>query len=281
MDVNNGYAFPPPSLFINVQTEARRTLFFTNWLRHRTALIFRISTPLTDASPIGNQLWRTLLGQELELTTDDRARHTKSANRKQAIIDILASCINTADGISINLAGNNNVTWQGSELIPDQPIPPEIARQILWELSELNFRCELVGLDRRSHNDKLSANHSVSNERNITLPVPSTREDLLGRCFVGTSMLDIELQHAGQGLACPLWANRYRYILALRDVMVTWSGFRSYAASQRLLHLLDPPLFSAELTECQVNSLETLVTGYYTQAFFNHFGRAPVLPRHL
>lgn len=282
-DANNGYAFPHPSLFISVQTDARRTLFFTNWLRHRTALIFRISAPLTDASPIGNQMWRTLLGLPLERlpNKDDPARETKSAKRQQAIKNILASCINTADGISINLDDDNKVSWQGTELTPGEPISQEIARQILWELSELNFRCELVGLDRRLHDDRLSAGLPVPLDPGLPLPAPWTREDLQGRCFVGTSMLDIELKHANQGLACPVWSDRHQYLLALRNVMITWSGFRSYASSKGSLYLLEPPLFSSELTETQTNCLETLVTGFYTQSFFNCFGRPPVLPRRL
>lgn len=281
MDANNGYAFPHPSLFINVQTDPRRTLFFTNWLKHRSALIYRISVPLTDTSPIGSQMWCTLLGIPLERLPCEEAptRETKSAKRKQAIRDILASCINAADGISINLEDNNKVSWQGTELIPGEAVSPGIAQQILWELAELNFRCELVGLDRRSHDDKLSAEPPASLGPNIPLPAPLTREDLIGQCFVGTSMLDMELGHANQGLASPQWADRRQYLIALRNVMVTWSDFRSYASSKSFLDLLEPSLLV--LTESETHRLETLVSGFYAQSFYNFFGRAPVLPRRL
>lgn len=283
MDANNGYAFPHPSLFINIQTDERRTLFFINWLKHRSALIYRISAPRTDTSPIGNQMWRTLLGLPLERLSSEEAlaRETKSAKCKQAIGDILASCINAADGISINLNDDNKISWQGNEITPGKAVAPETSQQILWELSELNFRCELVGLDRRLHDNQLSANQPATLGPHVPLPALWTREDLLGRCFIGTSMLDIELGHANHGLACPQWTDRRRYLFALRNVMITWSGFQSYASSKNLLAFLEPPVLSSDMTENQTHHLEMLVSGFYTQSFFNCFGRAPILPRRL
>ncbi len=80
-------------------------------------------------------------------------RETKSAKRKQAIEEILSSCINVTEGISLNSVDNGTISWQGNELLSSTVPAPEIAREILWELSELNFRCELVGLDKRAHQD--------------------------------------------------------------------------------------------------------------------------------
>lgn len=269
-------------MFINVQTEARRTLFITNWLKHRSALIYRISIPRSDASPIGNQLWRTLLGLPLGWLNEEAATlETKSAKRKQVVKDILASCTNASDGVSINPEDDNKITWQGTELKPGTVPSPEIGRQILWELSELNFRCELVALDKRAHNDTLSLDPPpLAAGENTPTPMPLSREELVNRCFVGTSMLDIQLEHANMGLACPLWPDRRDYLVALRNVMETWSGFRDYASSKNCMDLLEPPVMS-EFTESKTRRLETLVTGFYTQTFFNFFGRAAVLPRRL
>lgn len=282
-DSKNGYAYPDPALFINVQTDAKCALYFANWLRHRTALIFRVSTPTTDTSPIGNQLWRTLLGLPLEILTNDATtRETKSAKRKQAIRDILANCVNPADGVSINPEDKPRISWQGMDIALGVVPSVQVARQILWEISELNFRCEFAALDNRAHDSTLSVGAlAPPTSLNTPLPAPLTREELLGRCFVGSSMLDVQLAHANQGLASPLWTERRNYLVAFYHVVVTWTGFQSYATSKSCLDLSRPLVVPSDLSENDTCQLETLVTGFYTQMFFNFFGRAAIIPRRI
>lgn len=286
MNAKNGYAYPDPGLFTSVQTETKRALYFANWLKHRTALIFRVSSPRTDASPIGNQLWRTLLGLPLENTSigmGNTTRETKGNKTKQAIMDILANCVNHSDGISINPENNNRISWQGTEIVPGIVPSVQVAQQILWELSELNFRCEFAALDRRAHDNTLSVGApapSASSKAPLPACLAAEREDLLGRCFVGSSMFNVQLAHKNQGLASPLWTERRDYLVAFRDVMTTWTGFQRYMASKNSLDLLQP-LVSSELSESYTVRLETLVARFYTQAFFNFFGRAAITPRRL
>ncbi len=152
------------------------------------------------------------------------------------------------------------------------------------ELSELNFRCELLALDKRAHNNTLSANTSNVSVPTIPSPAALTREDLLFRCFLGSSVVDVQQEHANQGLASPKWSDRRAYLIALYNVMLSWTGFESYALSTSTKDFLDllrnsPNLH--QLSEDSTRRLEVLVAGFYTQAFFNFFGRAAIIPRRL
>ena len=174
------------------------------------------------------------------------------------------------------------ISWQGTEIATRVVPPLQIARQILWELSELNFRCELAALDGRAHDGTLSEVVAPPSTGSSTpLPACLTREDLIGRCFPGSSIVNIQLTHANQGLASLLWTERRDYLVAFRDVLYTWANFQSYATSKGYLDLLRPFAASSELSENDTLRLETLLTGFYAQSFFNFFGRAPIIPRRL
>ncbi|KAJ7932872.1 hypothetical protein B0H13DRAFT_2515394 [Mycena leptocephala] len=68
----------------------------------------------------------------------------------------------------------------------------EQAREIIWDISETNFRFELMALDKRAS--------------------LRTREDEVTRCFPGGMLLGIPREHAQQGVALPDVEQRHRYI---------------------------------------------------------------------
>lgn len=241
-------------------------------------MLYRVTLRSAYSSPISNQLWRTLLGLPLaQKKNASTVPETKSAKRQQAVFDILANCLNTSDGISINTSPSTEITWQGITLQTDVAPSTNIARQILWELTELNFHSELVALDYRAHNaPPLTRAIPLESEKpGIPQAPPDTREDLIARCFSGNHLaISANLDDANKGLAAPLWTDRRQYLVALHSLMSTWTGFHAYAASNFFTILITSPEL---LTENETNLLEHLVAGFYTQSFFNFFGRAAII----
>jgi hypothetical protein len=132
-----------------------------------------------------------------------------------------------------------------------------VAKQIIWQIAEVNFRFELYALDRRA---------SLCD-----------RADMLKYCFAGGMLLHVPLELSRHGLASQDLAERHRYHLRLASLMLDWSVpstrhpaaiFRGIASRETWSHQ-------------EMEDLETAVTDYYTQCFFELFGRAAVLPMRL
>ena len=79
-------------------------------------------------------------------------------------------------------------------------------------------------------------------------------------------MLVVDFQFAGQGLAAQDWKSRTPYLVALRNVMKSWAGFNA-------LHDLN------KHSQENILALEQALVRFYTQTFYNTFGRAASVPR--
>jgi hypothetical protein len=129
---------------------------------------------------------------------------------------------------------------------PVYPIP--VAKQIIWQIAEVNFRFELYALDRRA---------SLCDQA-----------DMLKYCFAGGMLLHVPLELSRHGLASQDLTERHRYHSRLANLMLDWSVpstprpaiFRGIASQETWSHQ-------------EMEDLEKAVTGYYTQCFFELFGR--------
>lgn len=264
---DSGYVFPDPGLFIGVTTAERQATYLTNYLIHRSELIFRLSNSNSSASPISNSLWRTFLTYGSQPLAPN-ASQTQAANRRKVVMDILANC---SEGTGVDASPKVQPTsfvWRDTQVSLGTMPSLTICREILWELYELNFRFEFLGLDRRAHVSK--GNASASDLRG--------REDLIGKCFArppGSSLLVADVEYGNKGLAAESWSDRVPYVLAMRDVMKTWSGQRPQEFSRVLSTRPEQP------SEQVLLALESAVARFYTQMFFNHFGRAAIVPHRL
>ncbi|KAI5988569.1 hypothetical protein EDD15DRAFT_2172284, partial [Pisolithus albus] len=136
--VDPGYHFPKPTLFVNVSTPERKKTYLFNWLSACPLWISQVSvrSPSKFPSP---QMWRDFLN-----TIDtDQPSSTRSASMKSAVWDIFGENI-------IHVAqAPEEIEWQGmqvSSVLLFYP-PLWLIHSILWELYELNFCYELYALD--------------------------------------------------------------------------------------------------------------------------------------
>ena len=139
---------------------------------------------------------------------------------------------------------------------PSLPSDSE-ARDILWCLSELNFRFELLALHKRA-----GPGHSAMECDQVvrdTLQV--------------TSLQAVDMNTAREGLHSDNWRSRLPSLLRLASIMRVWSG------DKPLPLLQDKPV--VEYTECDTGVLEEAVARFYTDSFFIYFGRAAIIPTRL
>ncbi|KAF5371871.1 hypothetical protein D9615_009520 [Tricholomella constricta] len=255
-----GYAFPEPASFIAYQNRDRRASTLRCWLRYRVAFIHRLSVNGLTARPMSGKAWRDLLGLDwLEHSSSgsDRKkadRQTKSATRLELLSDFLQNCLGAED-ISNSEVAHGSETWQGK---PFGDLQDQDFEEILWEMAELNFRQELLALQiyiRRG-----DADFDLYQE-----------QQRVANCFPGGQLLVTPLSEANTGIASYDEEERCRYLLELQRLMRPWPGKK-------------PDIFHVDSwrwSTGDVQALEAAIAKFYTQTFFNHFRRAPIIPRRL
>ncbi|KAI5986472.1 hypothetical protein EDD15DRAFT_2373180 [Pisolithus albus] len=143
--IDPGYRFPKPTLFANVASPQRKKTYLLNWLAARPLWISRVDVrpPSKFLSP---QMWRDFLNT-ISISTEQPSS-TYSAASKSVVRDILGDdIVHLAQGLA---GAPEAITWCGMEVqvasLSDPPL--QFMRSLLWELYELNFRYELLALDR-------------------------------------------------------------------------------------------------------------------------------------
>lgn len=244
---NSKYVFPEPGIFTGVRNEVRCARYFTTWNHVKAICLFRAFAASSTAIPLTPQEWRDLLIGNLNGTFNGETNR----ERQQKIRGIFANCLAE---LSMDFESFTPI-----EITP-QPLVQSEAQKVLWELSELNFRFELLALDKRA--SAVNSNEALE------------RQDMVVKCFASGGLIP-ELRDSTRGLASLTWQERLPFLLRLRALMRDWKG-------NKPTPLLLPDLDALDLYyEQDAGALEDAVARFYTQSFFNHFGRAAVIPTRL
>lgn len=249
-----GYVFPEPATFMSIQSPDRQLSFFRSWLKYREALLYRVSASGSDARPMPNSVWRTLLSLEYVSKDSNRSTETRSHKLREMVQDFLQNCLQEGEVGLASIETNTEVTWNGKAFAD---LGKDDFEEILWELAELNFRFELMALDSRASTNKVD------------------RQKLVSACFprppAGASLVVVDLSVANHGLASIEEEERKEYVQALRKVMSSWRGEM-------------PPILGIETfrwNRGEFEELEETVTSHYCKTFYSYFRRAPIVPRRL
>ncbi|KAJ3831040.1 hypothetical protein F5878DRAFT_495093, partial [Lentinula raphanica] len=135
--------------------------------------------------------------------------------------------------------------------------PKEIASQIIWELTELSFRQDLITLDRRLDTSGLSV---------------TQRNALLDACWVG-SRFQVDITKAEEGLGASDIEKRTPYIHALYQLMRSWKGTKPDE-----LYCGFPDNHDAHNYVDLVETVEKSLAIFYTTSFLTCFARAASIP---
>ncbi|KAJ7028234.1 hypothetical protein C8F04DRAFT_1266136 [Mycena alexandri] len=153
-------------------------------------------------------------------------------------------------GVAASGTENLGALPVADELVPEFTL--EETREIIWEVAEAGFRFELCALDR-----KASGKQRLAQVKD---------------CFAGHMLIGTPLRLAKLGWAAPTLEERHRYVARTAQLMVDW---RTSSSPLRILQrVVDRRPWSVS----GMQELETAVCEYYTQAFWEHFGHAAVLP---
>ncbi|KAJ3970823.1 hypothetical protein EV361DRAFT_992937 [Lentinula raphanica] len=180
--VDCGYFLPPPRLLDAPATPLLRTFYYRSWLKLRPIILQNLNG-LAKPVNLSAKRWRSLL--------DVVGGHPagKPETSKNAVY--------------------TQFEFAGQQVdCSAEPPPSKVASQILWEISEISFRQELVALDRLMDNS--------------ILPLIE-RNALLDACWVG-SRYKVDIAQADKGFAASDIQDRLPYIRALHQVMRTLEG---------------------------------------------------------
>jgi hypothetical protein len=100
------------------------------------------------------------------------------------------------------------------------------------------------------------------------------RQVMISRCFPIDSFRHVMIPSHNRGLAADDLKERFPFVVSLILVMKSWKGDKPAVFATSTENLLD-------LSELLAINIEKIVAKYYCQQFFNYFGRAAQIPRHL
>ncbi|TFK59406.1 hypothetical protein BDN72DRAFT_905871 [Pluteus cervinus] len=257
------YVFPEPASLVAVTNVGRRTSMFKTWLRFRPAFFYRLTNDNSNATPMPARVWKEFLTVnflESNPNSNKKSTDTPVASRSAKTLayaqDFYQSLLNE-DGVCVTSSSRPFLpsTWRGK---PFDNLVNSDFQEILWEINELSFRFEFMALDSRLSSDADKPFHHVD----------------VDECFPTAesgSLLVVDVTKANSGIASAILDQRSRAFLAIRTVMQKWEG--------RPL----PPLIASThaIAWDNIDSLEREIAIFYTQTFFNHFHRAPIIPRWL
>ncbi|KAJ7214221.1 hypothetical protein C8J57DRAFT_1732738 [Mycena rebaudengoi] len=235
------YVLPEPALLVNTTPE-RRCKFLHHWNLLSDGFLFTLSQP-EHTQPLSNQEWRDILEGHLTSRGSTGRTHKRSVGLEDRIRPALDACnLSSLEGFPVP-----------SESVPVFSVSR--TQEIVWEVAETGFRFEFSALDKRaSKKDQL---------------------DYVKRCFAGGMLMGAPLALSKCGWASTDIRERQRYIIRTATLMLDWTTKSPLPNIIRRVadrHIWDGP---------ELEALESAVCGYYTQAFWEYFGRAAVLPMRL
>lgn len=269
--------FPLPDLFLKA-TQPRLAKLVNHWLKSRKSMIWRTTRTKVLALPISNKIWNEIIYHGFAA-----GGPVPVSNNKKAFLEkwLLAfgfrigpdGILQSRDGSSavvqppsyINVA--SEALWNGRVLkLSDGELPEgTVFTELIWELYELNFRYDLLALEKKyitsdDYRDK------------------KERFELLCRCFHGGNGISFQLSNASipksnVGLQSDSIDHRHTYVCNLAKLMLRW---------QTPIPVVIPHLMNREHpSRADKESLEEAVANFYCQLYHGTFGHSPTVPRRM
>ena len=254
--VNSGYALPDPGLLVSPQNDETKASYFSTWLKVHDVMIHRIHASRPSVDPIANRHWRHILGLQKTTVTDG----TKEARVRQTLLKVLQDASKLAETeIDFEKLAFIPAVWRGIEMPPNRLPELHIAKQILWELYEINFRLEFTSMD-----SVLCKSGELREDRQILID---------NLCWYNGTITP-DWDSSDKGLNAKDLLARAEQLSGLHTIMSSWSGPRPPS-------LLKPFPKVSESDVGQLEQVERELASFYVQSFFRIFGRAAMTPHHL
>ncbi|KAK7027779.1 hypothetical protein R3P38DRAFT_3267870 [Favolaschia claudopus] len=240
------YILPEPALLAAPESLERRRMFLHHWLLLRDAFHYMLSSS-EPCTLLKAQEWRDILEGLLEQRGNPKSRTgRRSAELSKLLAPLFKACgIAKLEGFPVPRSS-----------IPEYSV--EKAKEVLWGLAETNFRFELSSLDARASG--------------------RDRWEEVRMCFAGGMFVSVPLNLSQRGLASTDIHERHRYFLRLARLMMSWHT--DTVMPRAVADAANAPS-NTEWSSTRMGELEHAVATYYTQCFYELFGRAAVVPMRL
>ena len=236
------YVLPEPALLIN-STPERRRKFLHHWMLLNDGFLFMLGQGYSE--PLSAAEWRDILEGHLEKRGHPNSRtFRRSAGLEHRIRPALE-----ASGVT-----SIECFPAAPETVPQFSL--EKTHEIVWQVAETNFRFEFCALDKRASK--------------------KDRADEVRTCFAGRMLVGVPLEMSKRGLAAMELEQRHVYIVRVATLMLDWT-----TTSPRPSIIGPGVAQQLHWSQAHMQDLERAVCRYYTQAFWEYFGRAAVVPMRL
>ncbi|KAF7337790.1 hypothetical protein MSAN_02253000 [Mycena sanguinolenta] len=181
-DLPQRYVLPEPVLLVSPEDELRRRTYYHHYRLMRDALMFRLADPTVPPVLLSTQEWRDVL--QGKVIAQGKAG-TRAQQRSATVEDLLRPAFEACgiDALTEFPVPPNAVP----------PIHPHSAKELLWELAEMNFRYEFLALDASASG--------------------LDRPDECRRCFAGNGLIGLDFRESQRGLAAAAVMDRLPYLL--------------------------------------------------------------------
>ncbi|KAL0573871.1 hypothetical protein V5O48_008073 [Marasmius crinis-equi] len=260
-----GYALPDPAFIAVSANEKTVAGFLTTWLRLRQVLVYRLMSP--TFRPLPTRDWRSILGIEMHGLKADTRAATKRREQEQMLQKCLISG-KMQGAIDLSNLGSAPVEWRGQTLQPFVMPPVPITKEVLWELHEINFRYELIAVDRAYY-------------RGLSSAAERQQEVLATIHHFNAQIVPDTLDAGKEGFASTDSNTRRRALHDLYVVMEGWVGSLGELPRRLSDSVIKARLDIAEtstISTQEFNDLEYALIFHYVSVCRKVLDRAPILP---
>lgn len=258
-----GYFVPDPALFVGTKN---RSTFFATWLQHADGFKYYFIGSHVQTRLFSAKDWRNILGAASSKTVIE---NSKRAKLRTELSELLRPCFGNDSGLSLKseYTPGPTILWRGQTYPSADVPPPQVCREILWELSQINFRMEFLYLDRKLNPSSWS-NSGVPETHGYELNERQLQHENIWPDF----MLRPSVSNAASGLAAPDARLRCSYLAWMQLIMNDWPGAPGAG--------IDRPVPSPD-SRCDFEAFEKKLIRFYIDSFLKTFFRAPQVPHYL
>ncbi|KAJ3739618.1 hypothetical protein EV360DRAFT_90473 [Lentinula raphanica] len=251
-------AYPLPDVFFTPSNDLKVSLLLM-WLRLRPLLQWKLSLP-TRMKGYKNTEWRALF----EAIDGKKVESMKA--RGNMLKELEELCCQS--GLVFQLNDLPLPKWSGEVVRADVngQLEQRLVKEIFWELLEVNFRTELITLDRAVVPEPQGDSDASIVMRDQWMD----REQLINSCWIGHAHRPL-VTSPGLSSDRP-HEYRLRFLKALATVLQSWPEMKPPELEKPF------PDMRSIVFEIEVRKLEEAMAYYYTRKFLLTFHRPATIP---
>lgn len=274
------YYFPPPFLFARVSEKIgdKPQIYCHNYVRIRDFCRQRLLDPSIGGKPLTIAEWRdSLFGDYaldndglLPMTSDAAAAKSSRARERHQIRENVRRLFAKTGGLK-SYSSSDVPTWGKLRVTAESSQSPELRQEILWEVHEVNWRCELraldtalVGSDSWSSVDRWDRQHQIA---------------AVWGSYHGLSVIPRWERSAPKFV----WSSPTAVDSDVNTVRRLVKAFVGLMSRWPLLpeQLRVPPPMISKCSPDELARLQSAAIHFYVRSFIRTFGRLPIPPIHI